>query len=141
MRTTRNIYAVVTLLVMSFSSIYEFFSHQVYSNAMIFAFVYPLIGGVALYGALAWIGERFQPPVPAQCLYNSGIAALTVGSLFQGILEIYGTTNYLSAIYPMAGWGLVVIGAVVWAWSVLWSFQAGRPQVMNRQGFGRADVA
>lgn len=33
------------------------------------------------------------------CLYASAIAALTAGSLFQGILEIYGTSSHLSKIF------------------------------------------
>lgn len=34
--------------------------------------------------------------------WNSGLAALTAGSLFKGVLEIYGTTNNLIMVYPIA---------------------------------------
>ena len=40
----------------------------------------------------------------------SGIAALTVGCLFQGVLEIYGTTNRLIVVYPVAGVVLLAAG-------------------------------
>lgn len=33
---------------------------------------------------------------------------LSVGSVFQGALEIYGTTNSLSIVYPIAGGALLL---------------------------------
>ena len=43
--------------------------------------------------------------------WNSGLAALTVGSIFKGVLDIYGTTNKLIAVYPAAT--AVLISAAV----------------------------
>ena len=43
--------------------------------------------------------------------WNSGLAALTVGSIFKGVLDIYGTTNKLIAVYPAAA--AVLISAAV----------------------------
>lgn len=47
-------------------------------------------------------------------LYNAGIAALTVGSLMEGVLEIYGTTNDLLRIYWFVGFGLAGIGILMY---------------------------
>lgn len=45
-------------------------------------------------------------------LYNSGIAALTVGNLVKGALDIYGTTNHLTIIYLITGLVLILAGAI-----------------------------
>lgn len=42
----------------------------------------------------------------------SGIAVLTVGSLLQGVLTIFGTTNRLAIAYPVAGIMFLVLGLV-----------------------------
>ena len=44
----------------------------------------------------------------------SGIAALTVGCIFRGILEIYGTTNRLITVYPVAAAALMCVAAAAW---------------------------
>jgi len=44
-------------------------------------------------------------------LYHSGIAAITVGSLVQGVLDIYGTTNALINAYWWIG-GILLSGGV-----------------------------
>ena len=44
--------------------------------------------------------------------WGSGIAAMTAGSIFRGVLEIYGTTNKLVIVYPVAGTVLMTFGLV-----------------------------
>lgn len=44
--------------------------------------------------------------------WDYGIAVLAVGSVFQGVLEIYGTTNRLSIIYPVAGTAFLFTGLI-----------------------------
>lgn len=44
--------------------------------------------------------------------WDYGIAVLAVGSVFQGVLEIYGTTNRLSIIYPVVGAAFLFTGLV-----------------------------
>lgn len=46
-------------------------------------------------------------------LWHMGLAALTVGSLFGGVLEIYGTTSRLLSVYPLVGGILAGAGAVL----------------------------
>lgn len=44
--------------------------------------------------------------------WGSGIAAMTAGSIFRGVLDIYGTTNKLVIVYPVAGTVLMTFGLV-----------------------------
>jgi hypothetical protein len=48
--------------------------------------------------------------------WYSGLAALTVGSIFKGVLDIYGTTNKLIAVYPVAA--AMLICAAVFSFSM-----------------------
>ena len=54
--------------------------------------------------------------------WNSGLAALTAGSIFKGILDIYGTTNKLIVVYPAAS-AVLICAAVI---SYLLSYAAVR---------------
>lgn len=71
--------------------VYEQFSHGVYSDFMMYAFL---------------------PGRWCVRLYHWGIIALTVGCLFQGALEIYGTTSRLVMGYWIAG-GACFAGSLV----------------------------
>ncbi len=100
------IYLAVSIAVMIFGAIYEHFSFGVYSNYMIYAFAIPLLGGVLPYTVKpAIIGRR---KIDLNGLYHMGIATLTIGSIMKGVLDIYGTTNRLLMIYPVAGAILII---------------------------------
>ena len=107
-RARRSRYAVAAAGTALFGAVYECFSHQVYSKAMIFAFLIPLLGGL--------IPCRDRPSERSRSLWDAGLAALTVGSVFRGILEIYGTTSRLSAVYT--GAGAILAGLSVGCWAV-----------------------
>lgn len=49
--------------------------------------------------------------------WNSGLAALTVGCIFQGVLEIYGTTNKLIVVYPITAAVLLCVAVFSFAMS------------------------
>lgn len=98
-----------TLFLALFGAIYETFSHGVFSFYMIYAFAFPLVLGVTLYLVLLFV--RKYPNRVFLNLWNSAIAAFSVGSVFQGVLEIYGTTNSLSVVYPAAG-GILAASAL-----------------------------
>lgn len=102
MAKTGFAYLFISLFCVLFGAVYEVFSHEVYSYYMLYAFVFPLVGGVLPFFGMAFC----RIPVPgraSQNLYHSGIAALTTGSLFEGALEIYGTTNRLISVYWILG--------------------------------------
>lgn len=107
MGKTGFVYLLASLFCIFFGAVYEYFSHEVYSGFMIYAFVFPLAGGALPFLALALYGGRRLPGRASRNLYSSGIAALTVGSLMEGALEIYGTTNDILRVYWVAGVGLV----------------------------------
>ena len=93
---------LVTILCAVFGAIYELFSHGVFAYGMLYAFAVPLLGG--LLPAMILIKHRIKlPPGRSVLLWNFGISALTVGCLFQGALEIYGTTSRLTFVYWLIG--------------------------------------
>ena len=89
----RIIYLSISIFVLLFSIIYEFFSHGVYSYFMIGAFLVPLIFGV--------IGGSFIKKISIISInfYHSFIATLTMFCITKGFLDIYGTTNPLIYVY------------------------------------------
>lgn len=99
-----------TAFLALFGAVYELFSHEVYSYFMIYAFAVPLIFGVLPYTLL--LISRKVPGRAALNLWNSGIATLSVGCVFRGVLEIYGTTNSFSVIYPVSGLLLLTAGLI-----------------------------
>lgn len=103
-------YLLIAAFCAVFALVYEYFSFGVYSGNMIFAFAYPLLGG-SLPALLIHLLKVTVPSQTVQWIYRCGIATLTVGSIIQGVLDIYGTTNSLTLWYPVAGWALVA-GAV-----------------------------
>lgn len=102
-----------------FDKIYAVFAHGVRSASMTYLFLYPLLGGVLVYLLLALfcpeIVERRQYRLFVN-LYNSGIAALSVGSLLRGIFEIAGTTSQWVAVYMAAGWGMILSDLILLIW-------------------------
>ncbi len=114
MAKTGFAYLLAALFCALFGFVYERFSHEVYSGFMIYAFVFPLAGGVLpFYGMALFCPRRLLGRVSVN-LYNAGIAALTVGSIFQGVLEIYGTTNSLICVYWVVGTGFVLAGIILY---------------------------
>lgn len=101
---------MISISCAAFGAVYELFSHEVYSYFMLYAFLFPLIGGTLPFFILACSRVRLPDAIACK-LYHAGIAALTVGSLFTGVLEIYGTTNRLTAVYWIVGAVLAAGGA------------------------------
>ena len=95
-----------------FAAVYEAFSFGVYSYFMLFACVIPLSGCSLPYSIITF-KNRDIPHITALHLWNSGIATLTVGSIIQGVIEIYGTTNHLTVIYAIAGGAFCISGLTV----------------------------
>ena len=108
---TAFVYLVAAIFCALFGAVYEAFSHEVYSYHMLYAFAFPLAGGVLPFSAMA-LGYLKKYPFPlARTLYHCGIATLTVGSVLCGVLYIYGTTNRLTAVYWIIG-GLLTFGGI-----------------------------
>lgn len=96
-------------------NIYALFGHGVRSAAMSLMFLYPL-GGSCFYALLAMLrpgrleggGGRL-----GRNLLNSGIAALAVGSLLTGILEIAGSSSPYPPWFAGIGWCFAAAGCVL----------------------------
>ena len=101
-------YLFSTVGCILFGAVYELFSHEVYSCFMICAFLLPLLLGAIPFFLLRMRGKPF--PGRAAELVHAGVAALTVGSILQGVLEIYGTSNPLTIAYWAAGGALTAAG-------------------------------
>ena len=107
-------YSFVSLFCLVFGLVYELFSNGVYSLFMMFAFAIPLLLGAVPF-LVFWLTNTKNPPsLHSRYLYHSGIATLTVGSIVQGVLEIYGTTNQLIFGYLYVGAALVGAGVVAY---------------------------
>jgi hypothetical protein len=109
---------VVSLFCAAFGAVYEIFSHGVYAYGMLYAFAFPLVLGVLPLLLITMLRAPY-PNRFARSVYHAGIAALTVGSLVSGALEIYGTTNPLTLVYWIAGGALAALGAAVYLISLL----------------------
>ena len=95
-------YLLVTILCAVLGVVYELFSHGVYAYGMLYAFAFPLLGGVLPALVLQLRGVRL-PSEASLLLWHFGISALTVGSFFSGALSIYGTSSRLTSVYWIMG--------------------------------------
>ena len=114
-------YITASALCAAFGMVYEFFSHGVYSYYMLYFFMLPLVFGALPFGALALLGRLRIPRLPFN-LYNSGLAAFTAGCCFKGVLEIYGTSSPLTAVYWAAGFLLLIASAA----ALIINYSAGK---------------
>lgn len=102
-------YLIASIVLALAGAVYEMFSHGIYSNHMIYAFMYPLAMGCLPYladnrGIIKKAGHL------SEVLLLAAIVTLSIGSVIRGVLEIYGTTNFLTGAYTLIG-ALLIIGA------------------------------
>ncbi len=79
-------------------------------------YLYPLAGGMLpfmILGLLVPQAGRIGAYRPAANLYHSGLAALTVGSLLNGIMEIAGTSSFYLPVFKICGWALLIAGLLI----------------------------
>ena len=101
LKIMRN-YLIISAFTAVFGSVYEMFGHGVYSLFMIFAFAPTLILGAIPSGVITFIGIGAGIPQRARSIYRVGVASLTLGMIFKGVLDIYGTTSPLTKFYFIA---------------------------------------
>lgn len=105
------VYFGISTFIFIFSQIYEYFSHGVYSNFMVFAFLIPFIG--LFIPSLINIFIKREISDSAKLSWKCGIATLTVGSIYKGVLEIYGTSGTFEQVYLIIGSLLCIIATIV----------------------------
>ena len=120
---TAYIYIGITIFVGLFGGVYEIFSHNVFSPAMYLAWIIPCVLGAFVYLALAFIPLEKVPGMATACVYNFGVAMLTIRSIFIGVIEIYGTTNRLMlTIYTVLSIVFLAIGGAAYLAIFIYSF-------------------
>ena len=118
---------LTTVFVFVFAKIYGIFSHGVSSVFMSYAFLLPLsliflpkllnlcTGNRLWNGSLDTEeeeGKKLFLSSLASFLWKSGVAVLTVGSLYKGVLDIYGTSGSFEWIYLVVGILALVSGGI-----------------------------
>lgn len=103
--TRRAVTTIVTLVV---GTVYEFFSHQVYSPFMYLLFMIPLVLGVMPNLVTKMTGKTFLESEDAKAAYKMGVLTFIFGSFLKGVLDIYGTNSVYPALYLPVGAVLLV---------------------------------
>lgn len=118
---------LTTVFVFVFAKIYGVFSHGVSSAFMSYAFLLPLsliffpkllnlcTGNRLWNGSLDTEeeeGKKLFLSSLASFLWKSGVAVLTVGSLYKGVLDIYGTSGSFEWIYLVVGIVALAAGGI-----------------------------
>ena len=109
----RGLIASSALLL--FAAVYECFSHGVVSAFMVGAFLIPLLGECLPGLLLARLSPQRRPGAGSRWLWGAGLTVLMAGSLFRGVLEIYGTTSRLGAVYWAVGFALCLAAVLSYA--------------------------
>ena len=104
-------YLIISAAAALIGAVYECFSHEVYSYYMIYAFAFPLVLGAIPSLLLLKRARSCRIPHICSQMWQLGILTMTVGSLLQGVLEIYGTTNRLIILYLIVG-SVLMLGSV-----------------------------
>lgn len=97
----------ITVFTIIFALVYEHFSFGVWSNAMVFMFVFPLILGFIPSLILTIARWGYLPR-----LWNDGVLVITAGSLLTGIIEIYGSDSYYTPWFFYIGTALLILGVL-----------------------------
>lgn len=107
------VYTCATAFCVLLEIVYARFGHGVHSPYMTWLFLYPLLGGVGLFGFL-YLFAKDRIPRLSYDLYNAGLATLAVGSLLHGIFAIAGTASAYQIIFTIAGSCLIAACAISW---------------------------
>ena len=110
-------YFSLSIFFLIFGIVYESFSHNVFSNYMMWAFLIPLFLGFVPYMILYILNKKIN--IISLQLYNSSVLTFTLGSTMKGILEIYGTTNVLMNVYLPVSITLLVLSIIVFVINIL----------------------
>ena len=101
------VWGIIAIFCGVFSLIYEFFSHGVYSNAMIYLFAFPLLLGAVP----CFLLEHRSMAMPNR-FFQDGVLMITLASLLSGILEIYGTSSDYTRWFFIAGIAVYALGVI-----------------------------
>lgn len=106
-------YLLISGILIAVNYIYSLFAHGVSSAAMENMYWYTLFGGTLVFLFLGIVSMNLETHKGYRVglnSYSAGIAALTSGGFFQGVLEIAGSDSGLLQIFRIGGWILVSFG-------------------------------
>lgn len=90
-------YILLSLCLILFTIIYEWFSYGVTSLSMRLSFLVPLLGG-----SMALIIEHYiKPKTHVISLWHMSLYALTAYLIMSGIFEIYGSSEPTTIVFLM----------------------------------------
>ena len=117
-----RLYVLAAVNAAVFSAVYEHFSFGVYSPFMIFAFAVPLLMGALAFLLMGRALKKTGTSVPALVckFWHAAVATLTVGFLFRGVLDIYGTSSPLASVYWIASAMLAALSLLTLAITSCW---------------------
>lgn len=116
LRKTIRGYLILSFVAIGVNFIYGIFGHGVHSPAMTWMFLYPLLGGALVFLLIERLTSgitRFAAYRMGYNSYNSGIAALTIGSFLKGILDIAGTNSPYLVFFTGMGWLFIAAGVAI----------------------------
>lgn len=119
-------YFIMSIFFLIFSSIYEYFSHGVFSSYMMYAFLIPFLLGSLIYEIIYLTKSNKYLNKFAMKIYNCSILTFTLGSIMKGFLDIYGTTNNLINVYSKLGIILIIVSIIV---NVLYNLKSKKIKV------------
>lgn len=102
-KTGLTFYTVATVVTLVVGTVYEFFSHQVYSSFMYLLFMIPLVLGVVPNLVAKMTGKTFHESEDAQAAYKMGVLTFIFGSFLKGVFDIYGTRSIYPTLYLPVG--------------------------------------
>lgn len=102
-------YAAVTISSLIIGTVYEFFSHQVYSPFMYLLFLIPLLLGLAPNLLAQKLHKHFLSSENAKAAYRMGVLTLIFGSFLKGVFDIYGTHSVYPSFYLPVGLALLLV--------------------------------
>lgn len=102
-------YLAMAAFLFIFSRIYESLSYGEVSVFMHYMFCATLVGGILLLGLL-----QVKPNLSRMTynLWNSGIATITAGCLFRGIINLTGRSTTLDQPYWYVGAGFLALSLI-----------------------------
>ncbi len=106
-------YAAMTVFCVIFSTVYEYFSHGVYSPFMMGLALFPLILGLLPTLVRRKAGLRPAGPM-ARTLRLWGVVTLTVASCLTGVFAIYGTISDYTIYFWILGALLMALAAAAY---------------------------
>lgn len=102
-------YTLLTVFFFAGSRIYEHFSFGETSAFMHYLFLIPLIGGTLLVALQLFVKGLSRLSLN---LWNSGVATLTAGVLYRGIVNLSGRSTTMDQPYYYVGFAFLALALI-----------------------------